>query len=123
MSAESERFRATVYFLVKSPFSESILLPIALLPGIAIILQVIFATQHTLILPLTMDHIIQLRGDYITLAQAVKIAGWAGTGGQAKILVRSGDIRVNGELALQPAKKLRAGDRIENGNDEWIIRQ
>lgn len=37
-----------------------------------------------------------LRGDYITLAQALKVVGAADTGGQAKILVRSGDIRVNG---------------------------
>ena len=39
---------------------------------------------------------VALRGDYITLAQAVKVAGLAGTGGEAKHLVRSGAVLVNG---------------------------
>ena len=39
-----------------------------------------------------------LRGDYITLAQAVKAAGLADTGGQAKYRVRSGEFQVNGAV-------------------------
>lgn len=63
-----------------------------------------------------------LRGDYITLAQAVKAVGLAGTGGQAKYLVREGGFVVNGSAATQPGRKLRAGDRFGvAGGTEWTI--
>ena len=63
-----------------------------------------------------------LRGDYITLAQALKAAGLTDTGGQAKFLVRSGSARVNGTVESQPGRKLRAGDRFQLGDgEEWVI--
>lgn len=63
-----------------------------------------------------------LRGVYITLAQALKAAGLAGTGGQAKYLVREGSVTVNGQAATQPGRKLRAGDRFGlAGGPEWTI--
>ena len=39
-----------------------------------------------------------LRGPHITLAQALKVAGFIGSGGQAKHLIREGKARVNGEV-------------------------
>ncbi len=63
-----------------------------------------------------------LRGEYITLAHAIKAVGLADTGGQAKLLVREGEITVNGEPVTQPGKKLRAGDRFGTaGGPEWTI--
>jgi ribosome-associated protein len=63
-----------------------------------------------------------LRGEYITLAQAVKAVGLAGTGGQAKILVREGGFRVNGAEEKQPGRKLRAGDRFATPEGrEWTV--
>ena len=63
-----------------------------------------------------------LRGDHITLARALKAVGAAGTGGQAKHLVREGAATVNGEPATQPGRKLRAGDRFGIvGGGEWTI--
>jgi ribosome-associated protein len=63
-----------------------------------------------------------LRSDHITLAQAVKAAGLAGSGAQAKHLVREGDVTVNGTVATQPGRKLRAGDRFGiTGGPEWTI--
>jgi ribosome-associated protein len=63
-----------------------------------------------------------LRGEHITLAQALKAAGVAGSGGQAKNLVRSGTVSVNGVATIQPGRKLVAGDRFRVGDaDEWII--
>jgi ribosome-associated protein len=65
-----------------------------------------------------------LRGDHITLAQALKAAGFAGSGGQAKHLVRGGTVTVNGAAAIQPGRKLAVGDRFRVGDeDEWIITQ
>lgn len=62
------------------------------------------------------DRTVTLRAEYITLAQAIKVAGLADTGGSAKILVREGAFQVNGEAETRPGRKLRAGDRF--GNDE-----
>jgi ribosome-associated protein len=63
-----------------------------------------------------------LRGDHITLAHALKAVGVAGTGGQAKFMVREGAALVNGEPAAQPGRKLRAGDRFGVvGGGEWTI--
>jgi ribosome-associated protein len=63
-----------------------------------------------------------LRGDHITLAQAVKAAGLADTGGQAKGIVRSGTMAVNGTVTTQPGRKLRLGDRFGPvGGPEWTI--
>ena len=65
---------------------------------------------------------LELRGESITLAQAVKLVGLAETGGQAKALVREGSIFVNGMPANQPAKQLRLGDRFgEFDGEEWTI--
>jgi ribosome-associated protein len=65
-----------------------------------------------------------LQGDHITLAQALKAAGLAGSGGQAKQLVRSGAVSVNGAVETQPGRKLHAGDRFAvAGGAEWSITQ
>jgi ribosome-associated protein len=63
-----------------------------------------------------------LRAEHITLAQAVKAVGLAGSGGQAKHLVRSGTVTVNGTVELQPGRKLFPGDRFRGGGeDEWLV--
>lgn len=68
------------------------------------------------------ERTLTLRGDHITLAQAVKVAGLADTGGTAKMFVRSGDVTVNGVVETQPGKKLRAGDRFGTARDgEWTV--
>jgi ribosome-associated protein len=68
-------------------------------------------------LPLT----VPLRGAHITLVQAIKVAGLAESGGQAKRLVREGEIEVNGQPELRPGRKLVAGDRLVYGDKEWVI--
>ena len=63
-----------------------------------------------------------LRGDHVTLAQAVKIAGFAGSGGEAKHLVRDGGVFVNDVVVTQPGKKLHAQDRFRLGEGpEWTV--
>jgi ribosome-associated protein len=63
-----------------------------------------------------------LRGEHVTLAQAVKAVGLAASGGQAKHLVRQGAIRVNGVVEVQPGRKLRADDRFGPlGETEWVV--
>jgi ribosome-associated protein len=62
-----------------------------------------------------------LRGEYVTLAQAIKAVGLADSGGMAKHFIREGGIQVNGEAETRPGRKLRAGDRFAASGREWTI--
>lgn len=56
--------------------------------------------------------VIKLRDDYIKLSQALKAAGLAESGVDAKYAILDGKVKVNGEIEYQRGKKLRAGDII-----------
>ena len=45
--------------------------------------------------------------EFIRLQDALKLAGAAETGGQAKVAVQDGLVKVNGETCLMRGKKLR----------------
>ncbi len=47
------------------------------------------------------------------LDQFLKWQGVVGTGGEAKLRVQQGEVRVNGELELRRGRRLMAGDRVE----------
>jgi ribosome-associated protein len=65
---------------------------------------------------------LSLQSDHITLAQALKAAGLADTGGQAKHLVRQGQALINGAVEKQPGRKLHAGDRFGlQSQPEWTV--
>ena len=49
----------------------------------------------------------------LRLDQFLKLSGVAGTGGQAKLLIQSGEVQVNGELETRRRRKLAAGDVVE----------
>lgn len=53
-----------------------------------------------------------LRGEYITLDALLKATGLAGSGGEAKVLIADGAVRVNGEVDTRRGRKLRAGDVV-----------
>ena len=54
----------------------------------------------------------ELNGDYIKLDQLLKAASIASSGGEAKILILSELVRVNGILATQRGKKIHKGDIV-----------
>ncbi len=56
---------------------------------------------------------IKLRDDYIKLGQALKLAGLADSGAEAKENILNGMVRVNGEVDTRRGKKLYAGDMVE----------
>ena len=55
---------------------------------------------------------IPIRGDMIRLGELLKLAGVVGTGGEAKLLLASEEVRVNGELENRRGRQLRAGDEV-----------
>lgn len=56
---------------------------------------------------------IKIYTDYIKLDQLLKYANIVETGGQAKILIKNGQVKLNGEIILQRGKKVKKGDIIE----------
>lgn len=51
--------------------------------------------------------------EYIKLDQFLKFSGIVPTGGEAKELIQSGKVLVNGEPCQMRGKKLRSGDKVE----------
>jgi ribosome-associated protein len=49
----------------------------------------------------------------INLTQVLKRSGCVLTGGEAKILIAEGRIRVNGEVELRKRKQMALGDLVE----------
>jgi ribosome-associated protein len=59
--------------------------------------------------------------DVLRLDDALKLAGVAGTGGQAKHLIQQGEVRVNGEVETRRKRKLVEGDVVEVGGESFEI--
>ena len=59
--------------------------------------------------------------DYIRLDQFLKFAGLADSGGEAKAIIQSGDIFVNGEIEERRGRKLRAGDTVQFRDEKVVI--
>ena len=49
----------------------------------------------------------------LRLDQFLKLSGIAGTGGQAKLLIQSGEVQVNGAVETRRRRKLAVGDVVE----------
>jgi ribosome-associated protein YbcJ (S4-like RNA binding protein) len=65
---------------------------------------------------------LHIKGNQITLTQALKAAGLAESGGRARHLVRQGEASVNGLTVTQPGRKLALGDRFGvKGSEEWTL--
>jgi ribosome-associated protein len=54
----------------------------------------------------------ELRGEHIPLDALLKATGLAGSGGEAKMLVQSGKVQVDGQPELRRTAKLHAGQVV-----------
>ncbi len=61
------------------------------------------------------------QGKYIELADFLKFLGLAPTGGQAKVLIRSGEVRVNSEVETRVRRKLRDKSVVMYKNTEFVV--
>ncbi|HQY95308.1 MAG: RNA-binding S4 domain-containing protein [Caldilinea sp.] len=57
----------------------------------------------------------------IKLEQFLKLAQLVATGGQAKGLIQSGQVRVNGLVETRRGRKLRPGDRVVVGGETLLV--
>lgn len=54
----------------------------------------------------------EVRGEFITLGQLLKVLGIAMTGGEAKLQLEEGEFQVNDEPETRRGRKLRPGDTV-----------
>lgn len=59
--------------------------------------------------------------DSIKLDQFLKLTGIARTGGQAKMLVQTGMVLVNGKVEMRRGRKLVDGDCVTVDDDEFVV--
>lgn len=59
-----------------------------------------------------MDEGFEVRGEFITLGQLLKVLGIAMSGGEAKLLLEEGEFLVNDEVEMRRGRKLRPGDVV-----------
>lgn len=64
---------------------------------------------------------ISINTEYIKLDSFLKLAAAVGSGGEAKQAVAEGLVTVNGEVCTMRGKKLRDGDKVGFGGDEYVI--
>lgn len=57
----------------------------------------------------------------IRLAQFLKWVGAVQTGGEAKVRIQGGDVRVNGEVEIRRGRQLVPGDRIELDGNVYCV--
>ncbi len=57
----------------------------------------------------------------IELAQFLKLQRVVGSGGEAKLLVQSGQVTVNGEVETRRGRKLAAGDVVKIAERSWTV--
>ena len=55
---------------------------------------------------------ITITTEFIKLQDLLKVASLVSTGGEAKIVIQEGEVRVNGETCTQRGRKIRPGDLV-----------
>ena len=56
-----------------------------------------------------------------TLGQALKVASLVGSGGEAKVVIQTGEVLVNGEVETRRGRKLEEGDLVEVGDERLEV--
>ena len=68
-----------------------------------------------------MEQLVEISGDMIRLGQLLKLAGAASGGAEAKALIATGQVTVNGERELRRGRQLHPGDVVRVGADDLRI--
>ena len=64
---------------------------------------------------------IKIETPFIRLDALLKFAGAAETGGEAKLLIQAGSVKVNGEVCTMRGKKLYPGGRAELNGKVYVV--
>ncbi len=66
---------------------------------------------------------VSINTEYIKLDALLKYAALAGTGGEAKMAIAEGLVKVNGEVCTMRGKKIRPGDTVSFDRFELLVEQ
>ena len=58
----------------------------------------------------------------VELFKILKFEGMASTGGEAKMLIGNGQVKVNGAIEIRKRKQIVADDVIEFGDEKFVVR-
>lgn len=64
-----------------------------------------------------------IHSEFIKADSFLKLCGEVGSGGQAKMLIADGLVKVNGELCLMRGKKLFDGDTVDIYGAQYRVRR
>ena len=71
-----------------------------------------------------MSETIYINKEPVELYKILKFEGLVGTGGEAKIVIDQGLVKVNGQVELRRRNKIKSGDMIEfNGQSFQVLLQ
>ena len=63
----------------------------------------------------------KITGEFIKLASFLKAVNAVSSGGEAKMLIQDGLVMVNGETESRRGRKLRHGDKIVLGTNDFLV--
>ena len=64
---------------------------------------------------------VEISTEFIRLDQFLKFCGAVVTGGQAKEIIKSGDVTFNGEVCTERGRKLYPGSKVTLGGAEYEV--
>lgn len=64
---------------------------------------------------------IRITSEYIKLDQLLKYAEVTSSGGESKLMIQNGEIKVNGEVETRRGKKIFPGDTVEVSGEKIEI--
>ena len=64
---------------------------------------------------------VAIHTEFIKLQDLLKFANMVGTGGEAKIIIQEGEVKVNGEVCTMRGKKIRPGDIVELDGQQLTV--
>jgi ribosome-associated protein len=65
---------------------------------------------------------IVIKGEFIKLDSLLKFSGLVDTGGEAKNVIISGKVKVNGDTCTMRGKKIINGDKVTFGESEIAVK-
>jgi len=65
---------------------------------------------------------IRINRQPVELYKILKFEGLVGTGGEAKIVIDEGLVKVNGQVEFRRRNKIKDGDVIEFNGESFVIR-
>ena len=64
---------------------------------------------------------IKITSEFIKLEALLKFAALVGTGGEAKLVIADGLVKVNGEVCTMRGRKIRPGDVVSFADAELLV--